>query len=153
MEDGEGDPLNGISTVTFNIYSVSTGGATVWTEPHTVNVDNGEFSVLLGSVNNSDLDPLNDNFQTVNFNSTTQFWLGITVGSDSEMTPRKRFLFVSSAFDADIIESDPEFVASEAYGITSTDIANWNSLETVIESRTSPPAAPVTGQIWLRTDL
>ena len=63
---------------------------------------------------------------TIDFNADTQYWLGITVGvTGTEMTPRKLLLFVPYSFRSD----------------------------SVIEARTSDPASPVNGQIWLRTDL
>ncbi len=60
---------------------------------------------------------------SVDFHSNLQYWLGVTIGAGVELTPRKKLLFVPYAFKAEI------------------------------ETRTSDPASPVTGQIWLRTDL
>jgi hypothetical protein len=37
--------------------------------------------------------------------------------------------------------------------VASMDFAQQQSLQFVIENRTSDPGAPATGQIWLRTDL
>ncbi len=37
--------------------------------------------------------------------------------------------------------------------VASMDFAQQQTLQFVIENRTSDPGAPVTGQIWLRTDL
>ena len=117
LTDIYGVPVTDLKNFTFNIYTVASGGAAIWTESQTnIDVTDGEFFVNLGSVV-----PLT----SVDFHSNTQYWLGITVGTDPELTPRKMLLFVPYAFDA----------------------------EDVIENRTSDPASPVTGQIWLRTDL
>jgi hypothetical protein len=37
--------------------------------------------------------------------------------------------------------------------VASLDFAQQQTLQFVIENRTSDPGSPVTGQIWLRTDL
>lgn len=37
--------------------------------------------------------------------------------------------------------------------VASMDFAQQQSLQFVIENRTSDPGSPVTGQIWLRTDI
>jgi len=72
----------------FSIYSDSTGGTTLWTEPQTVKVEYGVYSVLLGSVN-----PIPDSV----FNGSVRY-LGLKVGDDQEMTPRKAMVSVGYAY-------------------------------------------------------
>ena len=52
LVDGNGDPLgNSAPTnydVVFRIYKAKQGGTAIWAEQHTVTVDKGYFSVLLG---------------------------------------------------------------------------------------------------------
>lgn len=83
--------------IVFNLYSASTGGTPVWTESRTganaITVTGGLFSVLLGSLN--DISP-------VNFNQ--DLYLGVTINSDDEMTPRKRLGAVPAAFEADRLD-------------------------------------------------
>lgn len=78
--------------MTFKLYTVSTGGSAIWTETLTgadaVPTVNGLFSVMLGSTT-----PLTN----VDFNQT--LYLGIEIGSDGEMTPRKILGTVPAAFD------------------------------------------------------
>jgi len=63
----------------FNIYTAASGGAPVWTETQTVTPDaSGVYSVMLGAAA-----PLDITF-------STPYWLGVTVGADSEMLPRYR---------------------------------------------------------------
>ena len=52
LTDQSGTPLSGTYQVTFALYSDTTGVASVvWEETHNViNVDNGLFNALLGSV-------------------------------------------------------------------------------------------------------
>lgn len=89
-------------SVVFRIYSVSTGGTSLWTENQTVTVDKGNFSVVLGEggVEGSEVRPA---LSTV-FNSATasDLYLGITVkglsGNNSEILPRLRLLTSPYAF-------------------------------------------------------
>jgi hypothetical protein len=63
---------------------------------------------------------------TLDFTNNTQYWLGININGTGELSPRKKLLSVPYTFDAP---------------------------RDVVERRTSDPTTPVTGQIWLRTDL
>ncbi len=62
----------------------------------------------------------------VDFSADTQYWLGIQIGMGTELSPRKLLLYVPYSFRSNSV---------------------------IIEGRTSDPASPQTGQIWLRTDL
>lgn len=80
-----GEPLTGTYSMTFSIYSASSGsGASLWSETQNVEVLDGAFIVLLGSTN-----PL-----TTDLFSASERYLGIAIGSDDEMTPRKRLASV-----------------------------------------------------------
>lgn len=95
LTDASGNPLNGTYSITFKLYSVGTGGSAIWTETHSnVNVSNGLFNVLLGSTTPLDASK---------FTGTT--YLGVTVGSDPEMTPRQRLVSVPYALVAATCES------------------------------------------------
>ena len=67
----------------FRIYSLSTGGTALWTEAWTganaVQVSDGLFNVMLGSINNTLAAAISGN---------NELYLGIKVGADSEMIPR-----------------------------------------------------------------
>lgn len=79
-----GEPLNGTVAMTFRLYSVPTGGSALWTETRTgsnaVPVSNGLFHVQLGS-----LTPISSEIW-----ENEDLYLGITIGSDSEMSPREQ---------------------------------------------------------------
>ena len=87
--------------IVFKIYNVSSGGTPLWTGTYTasngnpVATNNGFFHVLLGSGTG--------NTMTVDF-SQDEYYLGMTVGSDSEMTPRQRIASVPQAFNADMLD-------------------------------------------------
>jgi hypothetical protein len=67
---------DGTISLTFKLYNVVENGDMLWQETQDVTVTNGIFNTILGSVT-----PLNLPFDE-------QYWLGITIGSDAELTPR-----------------------------------------------------------------
>ena len=79
-------PLTGTYTVTFRIYDIS--GALLWEEERDVEVNTGIFNVTLGEVT-----PL-----TILFDQ--DYWLGVQVESDPEMTPRQRIASTGYSFMA-----------------------------------------------------
>ena len=95
LTDTLGNRLNGSYNMTFSIYDTSSGGTALWTEiQNGVSVDDGIFNVLLGSVT-----PIPDSV----FDGDIRY-LGVKVGADNEMTPRKPIVSVGyawKAFDAD----------------------------------------------------
>jgi hypothetical protein len=93
--DSAGVPLNGTRDLTFKIYDVLTGGTAIWTETQTgATITNGVFNVILGSVSafSTATSPL--------FTGTGDRYIGITVGSGTEMTPRLRITSVAYSLRA-----------------------------------------------------
>ena len=77
-----GAPVNTPQTLIVRVYDASSSGTALFTEIHTpVTVSNGIFNILLGSVD-TNVNPLNLSF-------STQYYLGVTVGTDAEMAPRQ----------------------------------------------------------------
>lgn len=85
LASGVAVPNSSISIV-FSLYTAATGGTAIWTETQSVTPNNGLFSVMLGEVTA---------LTSVDFNQT--LYLGVKVGADSEMTPRKKLGTVPSA--------------------------------------------------------
>ena len=82
-------------SLTFAIYSQSTGGLPLWSEINTnVQVKKGLFSVLLGSVNNL----------PANIFDGTDRYFGVTVGTDAEMSPRQQIASVPFALKAAVAD-------------------------------------------------
>jgi hypothetical protein len=85
---------DGTYQMVFRLYTAPTGGTAIWTETlsgaNEVSVANGLFSVMLGSTSA---------LTAVDFNQT--LYLGVTIESDSEMTPRKVLGAVPAAFVAE----------------------------------------------------
>ena len=79
-------------TVVFTLYDRGSGGTVLWQETQIVTTVDGIFRVALGSVN-----PIPANF---NFN-WDGLYLGMKVGTDSEMTPRIQMAAVPYAFNAE----------------------------------------------------
>lgn len=83
LADTAGNPITSQVAMTFRLYSVVEGGAPLWAEvwdgPNTVGVSAGRFNVFLGS-----LTPLSQEV----FNNNSTLFLGITVATDSELSPR-----------------------------------------------------------------
>ena len=67
---------DGNYNLTFKLYDVATGGTALWAEGQLVAVSKGIFNVILGSVA-----PLN-----LPFNKP--YYLGVTVGAGTELSPR-----------------------------------------------------------------
>ncbi len=83
---------NGSYTFVFKIYTVSTGGAAVWTETKSLTVTDGIFRTALGDTTTLP--------GSIDFN-TDNIYLGITFNGDTEMDPRVRFTSVPYALNAE----------------------------------------------------
>ncbi len=84
----DGSSLDTVVAMTFKLYGASSGGTALWTETQpscTVRV--GLFNALLGSGAS-----IPDSFHH------SEIWLGITVGDNSEMTPRSRIVSVGYSY-------------------------------------------------------
>jgi hypothetical protein len=106
LTNPQGTAIDDTITIHFFLYSTSSGGTPLWTETHTITVTDGVFSTNLGTTT-----PITLPFDT-------QYYLEITVGSDSEMTPRQPLTSVAYAFraqEADSVKDD---------AVTTTVIAN-----------------------------
>ena len=74
----DGKPVtDGLYQLTFKLYDQATGGTAMWSETQATQVSKGVFSVLLGK-----------STSLANIPFDKPYWLGITVGNGSEMTPR-----------------------------------------------------------------
>jgi hypothetical protein len=94
MTDTGGTPLNGTVAILFKLYD--SGGTNLWTENHpTVNVSNGVYSVELGA---------STTLTSLAF--TSDYYLGVKVGANSEMTPRHLLTAVPLALRARTISGE-----------------------------------------------
>jgi hypothetical protein len=103
-------------SITFSVYNVPSGGSVIWSESHSVDAKNGLYSVILGSF--TALTPA--------ILSGPEKYLGIKVGSDAEMTPRRRIVSVTYALVAESMSgTDNVFPSSGSVGINITDGARY----------------------------
>ena len=85
LTDGAGNPVNGDVTVTAAIYDVEAGGVARCTDSDLVTVADGLFTMEM-------------DFCTANDFNGDALWLGLTVGTDPEMTPRQAIYAVPYAW-------------------------------------------------------
>jgi hypothetical protein len=84
LANSSGEPLDTTVAMTFSIYEAGEGGTAIWSETHSiVEVIDGLFSVILGSAGSPLPDSIFDGEQR---------YLGITVGTDAELSPRTRLV-------------------------------------------------------------
>jgi hypothetical protein len=88
LTDDAGTPIDGVVSILFTIYD--SGGTPLWSETRPVTVTDGVFSVDLGD------DPLNP----VDLPFNEQYYLGVNVDGDGEMTPRRPLTSVGYAMRA-----------------------------------------------------
>lgn len=94
---------DGDYTLIFKLYTTETGGTPVWSETQDpVNIIGGVYSVTLGSTN-----PLTAAFDR-------PYYLGVSVGSGAELTPRTRL--TSSPYALSLIGQDNIFPSTGAVG-------------------------------------
>jgi hypothetical protein len=115
MTSGGTNVADGSYSIKFSLYTQASGGTPIWTALGSVNsptalnitVTNGLFSVLLGDPSFQSQNPLTN----VDWNQDS-LYLGITVGSDSEMTPRKKLSAVPFAFNSEQLQG--QYASSSA---------------------------------------
>ncbi|MBM3204615.1 hypothetical protein FJZ48_01380, partial [Candidatus Uhrbacteria bacterium] len=119
--DASGLPVaDGNYSIKFSLYDSLSGGTRLWTATGTVGtptaltvaVQNGLFSRLLGDTTGGagSQNPLDS---TIDWNSDS-LYLGVTVGSDSEMSPRKRLGAVPYALNAENLQG--MYASSSVFG-------------------------------------
>jgi hypothetical protein len=111
LADSSGTPVTGTVQMQFKLYSSQSPTATpLWTETHqSVQVNQGSYSVVLGNGSPTPV-PINLPFDV-------PYYLGVTVGSDAEMTPRLPLTSTGYAFraaQADSISSQTTITATNA---------------------------------------
>lgn len=101
LVDSGGAPLTGLYDMEFRLYNIPSGGTALWTEAWTganaVQVSDGLFNVMLGSLNNT---------LAAAIAGYDELYLGIKVGADSEMTPRVQVGSVPFAMQALTVPDD-----------------------------------------------
>ncbi|MDD2786421.1 MAG: hypothetical protein PHS79_06100, partial [Patescibacteria group bacterium] len=101
---------DGTYQMEFRLYTAASGGSHLWSASTTdatptgsvaaidITVTNGLFSVLLGDEGNGQVAFPEDIF------NNDGLYLGVTIGADSEMTPRKRLSAVPYAYNSETLQ-------------------------------------------------
>ena len=88
LSNTSGGYVNSTVSMTFSMYHELSGGTSIWNETQDVPVVKGYYTVILGTTT-----PLNLPFDT-------QYYLGVKVGTDSEMAPRNQLVAMPYALRA-----------------------------------------------------
>lgn len=100
LTDPDGCAEDGDYTMIFRIYDTSADGNLLWEEVHdAVTVTQGNFNVLLGSINPS-ADPI-----PYSLFLNDSLWLAVKVEEDPEMEPRQRIASVGYAFRSEFADT------------------------------------------------
>ena len=102
LVDDDGARIDGVHSIQFSIYNSETGGEALWSETQNVVVTDGLFHVLLGAVK---LIP-----HSV-FDGGDKY-LSVKIGSEPEMTPRRRVVSVAYAYHSNEADSLDGYGAS-----------------------------------------
>lgn len=142
--DSTGAPVSdGSYSVKFTIYDAASAGSALWTAGGntanpaavSVTVTNGLFSVLLGDINQG-FNTFDSDFDW----NQASLYLGVTVGSDAEMTPRKRIASVPQAYTSDRLQGMQAVGAASGgtlFVVSQTDSAATASNRTALEIRSA----------------
>lgn len=128
LKDANGKAVaDGQQSITFKLYTVSTGGTAEWTDTQNINVFGGVYSTHLGSVAN----PLDN----LNWGAST-YYVGVTV-QGTELTPRTELTFAPYSLGSPKAQ---EVVCSGAVGDIKHSILNPTQF------------AAVNGNCWVPMD-
>lgn len=103
LTSADGTAVEGSQVVRFRIYDAASGGNVLHEESMTLMLEKGAFAAYLGKAA-----PLP--FATF---TGSEVWLGITVGTDAEMTPRFEIGTVPFAARAQVCESVGDLAAGD----------------------------------------
>lgn len=141
LMDASGFPVtDGTYSVKFSLYDAPIGGTRIWTATGTtavptainVSVANGLFTVLLGDP--SAAGGWQNSLNTVDWNSDN-LYLGVTIGADAEMTPRKRLAAAPQAFNSRQLQG--MYASGTAFGGNSLFTINQTSNTAATGTRTA----------------
>ena len=102
LTDSLGNPITTSTNIQFKLYNVPTSGTPLYTAgPCSIIPDqDGIFSTLIGSSCGLEID-------SSIFTENANIYLGVTVGSDPEMTPRQPIANVGYAINAETLQGLP----------------------------------------------
>jgi len=99
---------DGTYSLTFRLYTASSGGTAVWEETQSVQVSKGIFNAILGDVN-----PLLLPFDTT-------YYLGISVEGGAELVPRVELAATAYSLNSDKVQGSNLLPATGYLGVGTT---------------------------------
>ena len=90
LTDSSGNPIDGSVSIIFSLYDVSRSGTVLWSQTQVVVVNQGIYNVVLGGGTAS---------KPITLPFDKPYYLGVKVGSDSEMDPRQPLTSVPYALN------------------------------------------------------
>ena len=112
LTDSLGNSITTATNITYKLYNVSTGGTALYTAGacSTTPDQDGIFSTLIGGSGYSPTPPqavCGSEIDSSIFSENANVYLGVTVASDSEMTPRQQIANVGYAINAETLQGFP----------------------------------------------
>ncbi len=89
LTDSSGVAIDGSHSITFKLYTALTGGSELWTSTKTITVTKGIYSTVLG-----------DSVALTGLDFDVPYYLGLTIASDAEMSPRQALAASAYAIQA-----------------------------------------------------
>ncbi len=130
--DANEDPVEGQVSFGFALYTSASATTAVWTETQTITVVDGYFSALLGEGTSLDISVFDG----------AVLYLGVTVGTDAEMSPRQALVSVPYALAATNAVGDITPNSVTVNGNTVIDSGgNWTGPTAGLEGPTGPAGA------------
>jgi hypothetical protein len=108
LTNAASQPVTATVTMVFRLYTAPSGGSPIYTETQSVPVANGVYNVAIGTAT-----PLNVPFDV-------PYYLGVTVGTDAEMTPRQAVLSSPYALRAAAVDAAAALPAAQITGTLTT---------------------------------
>lgn len=135
LADVNGNPLTGVYNLEFRLYVVPAGGAPLWEEfwtgGNSVQVSDGLFNVMLGSLNPALVSAIE---------GQGDLFLGITVGTDSEMVPRVQLGSVPFAMQSLTVPDGSITSAKIANGAITSEKLDASSAYSYVQNQESTTA-------------
>lgn len=111
LDAQKGEPLNGVYSVTFELFDTQNGGTPIWSVNRSVSIENGYMNVMLGEVN-----PLN------NVDFSKQLYIQVTIGNG---TPYPRTKLGATPYAIQAIQAVDADTAKVAQDVVDG-VLTWN---------------------------
>lgn len=114
LTDSGGNPVTGNVSIRFTLHDSATDPTELWAETQSVDVVDGLFSVVLGSVT-----PIDPSLFSIGGGTGSGMFLGIQVGSDGQIVPRTELTAAPFAMHSSTVEGFNPGPNNENFGLYS----------------------------------